>query len=164
MVSAIALPVLTYRRANYLSHVMRKPVLAICEQQRCRSVCTSAQSDQHICCLLFRQYNTWTCKIQNFKPLPSFRGCAGPFVSYLVANPNDRFFVRPGLFIIYNWNWTEGAKCLDTWQNSKCLQWIRAVEGQHSDNIARLNRALPIKLKCFSEQKIKEQKSLDCEI
>ena len=26
---------------------MRKPVLAICEQQRCRSACTSTQSDQH---------------------------------------------------------------------------------------------------------------------
>ena len=37
---------------NYLSHVMRKPVLAICEQQRCRSACASVQSDQHLCCSL----------------------------------------------------------------------------------------------------------------
>ena len=29
--------------------------------------------------------------IQNFKPPPSFSGCAGRFVSYLVANPEDRF-------------------------------------------------------------------------
>ena len=28
---------------------------------------------------------------QNFKPLPSFCGCAGLFVSYLVANPEDGF-------------------------------------------------------------------------
>ena len=28
----------------HLSHVMRKPVLAICEQQRCRSACASDQS------------------------------------------------------------------------------------------------------------------------
>ena len=28
---------------------MRKPVYAICEQQRCRSACTSAQSDQRLC-------------------------------------------------------------------------------------------------------------------
>ena len=35
-----------------LSHVMRKPVFAICEQQRCRSACASAQSDQHLCCSL----------------------------------------------------------------------------------------------------------------
>ena len=27
---------------------MRKPVYAICEQQRCRSVCASAQFDQHL--------------------------------------------------------------------------------------------------------------------
>ena len=27
---------------------------AICEQQRCRSACASAQSDQHLCCLLLR--------------------------------------------------------------------------------------------------------------
>ena len=27
-----------------ISHVMRKPVYAICEQQRCRSACASAQS------------------------------------------------------------------------------------------------------------------------
>ena len=31
---------------DYLSHVMRKPVYAICEQQRRRSACASAQSDQ----------------------------------------------------------------------------------------------------------------------
>ena len=35
-----------------LSHVMRKPVYAICEQQRCRSACASAQSDQHLCCCI----------------------------------------------------------------------------------------------------------------
>ena len=37
---------------QYMSHVMRKPVSAICEQQRRRSACTSAQSDQHLCCSL----------------------------------------------------------------------------------------------------------------
>ena len=31
-----------------VSHVMRKPVYAICEQQRRRSACTSAQYDQHV--------------------------------------------------------------------------------------------------------------------
>ena len=36
-----------------LSHVMRKPVHAICEQQRCRSACASAQliSTFVVCCL-----------------------------------------------------------------------------------------------------------------
>ena len=34
---------------NHLSLVMRIPVFALCEQQRRRSTCTSAQSDQHLC-------------------------------------------------------------------------------------------------------------------
>ena len=34
---------------KYMSHVMRKPVFAVCEQQRRRSACASAQSDQHLC-------------------------------------------------------------------------------------------------------------------
>ena len=38
----------------HLSRVMRTPVYAICEQQRRRSACASAQSDQHLCCLLPR--------------------------------------------------------------------------------------------------------------
>ena len=37
---------------HYLSHVMRKPVYAICKQQRRRSACASAQSDQRICCCI----------------------------------------------------------------------------------------------------------------
>ena len=86
---------------------MRKPVFAICEQQRRRSACASAQSDQRLCCslsacpspqsdqclccLLLRSCNSSSLYIQNFKPLPSFCGCAGQFESYLVANPKDRF-------------------------------------------------------------------------
>ena len=37
---------------NDTSPVMRKPVFAICEQQRRRSACASAQSDQPFCCSL----------------------------------------------------------------------------------------------------------------
>ena len=37
-----------------LSHIIRKPVFAICDQQRCRSACAFAQSDQHLCCSLLR--------------------------------------------------------------------------------------------------------------
>ena len=39
---------------KHMSHVMRKPVLVICEQQRCRSACTSVQSVQHLCFPLLR--------------------------------------------------------------------------------------------------------------
>ena len=35
---------------HYLSHVMRKPVYAICKQQRRRLACAYAQSDQRLCC------------------------------------------------------------------------------------------------------------------
>ena len=35
--------------------------------------------------------NTSSFYIRNFKPLPSFSGCAVRFVSYLVANLEDRF-------------------------------------------------------------------------
>ena len=39
---------------NDMSHIMRKPVYATCEQQRCRSACASVQSDQHLCYSLLR--------------------------------------------------------------------------------------------------------------
>ena len=32
-----------------MSHITRKPVYAICKQQRRRSACASVQSDQHLC-------------------------------------------------------------------------------------------------------------------
>ena len=44
-----------------MSHVMTKPVFAVCEQQRHRSACASAQSDQRLCYSLYRYYNTFTC-------------------------------------------------------------------------------------------------------
>ena len=37
---------------SIMSRTMRKPVFVICKQQRRRSACTSAQSDQHLCCSL----------------------------------------------------------------------------------------------------------------
>ena len=70
---------------------MRKPVYAICEQQRRRSACASAQSDQRLCYSLPRSCNTSSFYIQNFKTLASICGCADQFEPYLVANPEDRF-------------------------------------------------------------------------
>ena len=74
----------------YLSHVIRKPVYAICKK-RCRSACASMQSDKRLYCLLLRWYNTYSSCIQNFKTLASFCSWAGWLESYLVANPEDRF-------------------------------------------------------------------------
>ena len=70
---------------------MINPVYAICEQQRRRSACASAHSDQRLCCSLPRSDNTSSFYIRKFKSLPSFCGCAGRFVSYPVANTEDRF-------------------------------------------------------------------------
>ena len=38
-----------------------------------------------------KRSNIYTCYIQSLKILACFCGCAGRFVSYLVANPEDRF-------------------------------------------------------------------------
>ena len=57
---------------------MRKPVFAICEQER-RSL---------ISAFVFRCLDS--SNTRNFKALASFCGCAGRFVSPLVANPEDR--------------------------------------------------------------------------
>ena len=76
---------------DYLSLFIGKPVFALWEQQRHRSACTSAQSDQHLCCSLLRQYNICSCYVLNFKIIASLCGCTGRFESYLVANYEDRF-------------------------------------------------------------------------
>ena len=39
----------TWLAGLQMSHIMRKPVYAICEQQRRRLACASAQSDQRLC-------------------------------------------------------------------------------------------------------------------
>ena len=43
-----------FKSADNMSHVMRKAVYGVCEQQRRRSACASAQSDQRLCCSLPR--------------------------------------------------------------------------------------------------------------
>ena len=73
-----------------MSHVTRKLVYAICQQQRRRSVCASAQSDQCFCfCCLD---SIITCYSRNFKTLASLCSWAGWFESYLIKHPEDRFF------------------------------------------------------------------------
>ena len=78
---------------------MRKPAYAICEQQRRRLACASAQSDQRLCCSLPGQYNISSFYFYNFKTLASLCSLAGRFESYLVKNPEDRFS-RDGAHII----------------------------------------------------------------
>ena len=71
---------------------MRKPVYAICEQQRRRSACTSAQSDQGFCYSLLTYHNTSSFYMQHCNTLGSLCRKADWFVSYLVGNPEDRFW------------------------------------------------------------------------
>ena len=54
--------------SHYMSLVMRKPAYAICDQQRCISACTSAQSDQHLCfrCLDSRKSLVSMSEISSF--------------------------------------------------------------------------------------------------
>ena len=77
----ICTPFVTSVCPTNLSHVMRKPAYVKCEQERCRSACASAQSDQRLYCSLPRQYNRYTCYIQTFKTLVSFCHWVGRFES-----------------------------------------------------------------------------------
>ena len=72
----------------------------ICEQQRCRSACADAQSDQHLCCSLL-EYDKYTCYIQSSRILASFCSCAGWFESYLVKNLQRHIFAWCGSFFFF---------------------------------------------------------------
>ena len=71
-----------------MSHVMRKPVFAICEQQMRRSACASAAVWSAPFYSLLRWYNICSFYMQNLKALASL---CSRFESYLVGNPDDRF-------------------------------------------------------------------------
>ena len=70
---------------------MTKPDFGVCEQQRCRPACASAQSDQHLCYLCIGKYHILTSYEQNFNFLASLCGLAGWFGSHFVGNTKDRF-------------------------------------------------------------------------
>ena len=88
-----------------MSHVMKNPVFVICEQQRHRSACASAQSDQRLCYSLPRQYNISFFYIKNFKPLVSLCGCAGWFESNLVVHRFSRD--KAQIFSVISGQWNE---------------------------------------------------------
>ena len=71
---------------------------AIYEQQRRRSACASAQSDQCLCCLLPRQNDTSSLYIRNFKILVGRCSWAGQFVSCLVGDSWRHIFSWPGSY------------------------------------------------------------------
>ena len=51
----------------HMGLITRKPYFVACKWQRCRPACASAQTDQHLCCLLSRKYNKLAkCNISRF--------------------------------------------------------------------------------------------------
>ena len=54
---------------SFLGLDVRKPDCVTCKQQRCRPAPASAQSDQHLCCLLSGKNSSQPCSMQNFNIL-----------------------------------------------------------------------------------------------
>ena len=51
---------------------LRKPVFIACFQQRCRSACANAQSNQHLSFSISRKHNSLWCNMPNFN-IPASR-------------------------------------------------------------------------------------------
>ena len=73
----------------------------ICEQERRRSACASAQSDQRLCCSLLRYYNISRFYSRNFKTLAGLCSWAGQFVSCLVGDSRRHIFSWRGSFVLF---------------------------------------------------------------
>ena len=86
------------KRTNIWARPWENVTYAVCEQQRRRSDCASALSDQHLCCSLLRQYDISRFYSPNFKNLASFCGCAGQFVSGLVGDSRRHIFSCRGSY------------------------------------------------------------------
>ena len=63
----------------------------VCEQQRRRPACASAQSDQRLCYSPIVKYHIQTWYTRNFNFLASLCSWAGWFESRFLGNPEDRF-------------------------------------------------------------------------
>ena len=70
-----------------------KPDFVACKQQRRRSDCAFAQSDQHLCYSLSRKYYSLACYPQSFKipATSSLYTWADWFESYFVGNSDTDF-------------------------------------------------------------------------
>ena len=63
----------------------------VCEQQRRRPACASAQSDQRLCYSFIRKYHIETCHKRNINFLASLCSCVGWFEYQFDRNQEDRF-------------------------------------------------------------------------
>ena len=94
---------------------------AICEQQRRRSACASAQSDQCLCCSLPRQNDTSSLYIRNFKILAGLCSWADQFASCLVGDSRRHIFSWHGSNII--WIWISNEKFFMSHSYLACEKW-----------------------------------------
>ena len=99
-------------------------------KNRCRSACTSVQSDQLLCCSLPRSYNTFSFYIWNIITLAGLFSWAGRFVSYLVANPKDTFLTT---WLIY--------LCLDSFKAILPVKFVSFSEQW----VERFSYSLPVR-------------------
>ena len=83
--------------------------LVVCEQQRRRPACASAQSDQRLCYSLFWKVSYPNCYKRNFNFLASLCSWAGLCESHSVGNTEDRFCSDEAQIL---WNsWWENLSC-----------------------------------------------------
>ena len=110
-----------------LSHIMRKSVYAICEQQRHRSDC----ADQRLCCSLPREPDISSFYIGNFKTLDSFFSWDGRFESYLVKNPKTGFLVTRLILSLSSVSKDTKAECYNTVINEPLRDKTNKYEPRH---------------------------------
>ena len=70
---------------------MRKPAVCICENKGADQLRNGA-ADQGLCFRYIDSTIPLLPKSEVFKPLAIFCGCTAEFVSYLIVNPEDRFY------------------------------------------------------------------------
>ena len=73
----------------------------VCEKQRRRPACASAQSDQRLCYSLSGEHSSQGCSIQNSTFLASLCSLGDCFESRFVGTPEDRF-CRDEAQILFN--------------------------------------------------------------
>ena len=115
---------------------MRKPVYAICQQQRSRSDCSSAQSDQHhfVRCL--------HCIIPILSKIKMSRlllvsGWAGQFESYLVANPRRQVFSWHGSYHKNDKHYIVWSECSLVCIYTPYMIWAAAWQNQRKGMCAQ---------------------------
>ena len=71
----------------------------VCEKQRRRPACASAQSDQRLCYSLSGEHSSQACSMQNFTFLASLCSLGDCFESHFVGKPEYRFCRNEALLL-----------------------------------------------------------------